>query len=142
RSPGARPAVVAQRACAVASAASFDAPCEAIRARATAALSGGYRTVARAELASHVAAKVLKAPGEIVVTTLDAELQAFAMATLRDHLAELATRAVEDGAIVVLDNASGDVLAYVGSSGDLSRAPEVDGVVAPRQAGSTLKPFL
>ena len=34
------------------------------------------------------------------------------------------------------------MLAYVGSSGELSRAPEVDGVIAPRQAGSTLKPFL
>ena len=42
----------------------------------------------------------------------------------------------------MLDNATGDVLAYVGSSGELSRAAEVDGVVAPRQAGSTLKPFL
>jgi len=42
----------------------------------------------------------------------------------------------------VIDNASGDVLAYVGSSGDLSRAREVDGASARRQAGSTLKPFL
>jgi penicillin-binding protein 1C len=30
----------------------------------------------------------------------------------------------------------------VGSSGELSRAGDVDGVLAPRQAGSTLKPFL
>ena len=49
---------------------------------------------------------------------------------------------MDDGAIVVLDNASGDVLAYVGSSGERSAAARVDGVVAPRQAGSTLKPFL
>jgi len=34
------------------------------------------------------------------------------------------------------------VLAWVGSSGDLSQAAAVDAVVAPRQAGSTLKPFL
>jgi len=44
--------------------------------------------------------------------------------------------------VVVLDNASGEVLAWVGSSGDFSRAAEVDGVTALRQAGSTLKPFL
>jgi penicillin-binding protein 1C len=44
--------------------------------------------------------------------------------------------------LVVIDNRSGDVLAYVGSSGDLSDAPNVDGVAALRQAGSTLKPFL
>ena len=43
---------------------------------------------------------------------------------------------------MVLDNASGDVLAWVGSSGELSRAAEVDGVLAQRQPGSTLKPLL
>jgi penicillin-binding protein 1C len=96
----------------------------------------------RDSLAPHLAARLLKTPGERLVTTLDAELQAFAVATLADHLAELAPRGVGDGAIVVLDNASGEVLAWVGSSGPLSRAPQVDGVVAPRQAGSTLKPFL
>jgi penicillin-binding protein 1C len=42
----------------------------------------------------------------------------------------------------VLDNATGDVLAYVGSSGDLSDAGEVDAAAALRQPGSTLKPFL
>jgi penicillin-binding protein 1C len=77
-----------------------------------------------------------------VNTTLDADLQRYAVRVLREHLAELADRAVGDGALVVIDNASGDVLAWVGSSGDLSAAAQVDGVVAPRQAGSTLKPFL
>jgi penicillin-binding protein 1C len=43
---------------------------------------------------------------------------------------------------VVLDNASGEILAWVGSSGTLSQASEVDGVTALRQPGSTLKPFL
>ena len=42
--------------------------------------------------------------------------------TLRRQLAELRGRNVEDGAVVVLDNASGEVLAWVGSSGDLSGA--------------------
>jgi penicillin-binding protein 1C len=142
RAPGARPVLVAQRACAIAVAAASDAPCEAIRARASLALSGGYRTIARPQAAPHLAARLLKSPGEEVMTTLDGELQTFAAAALRDRLAELAGSAVEDGALVVLDNATGEVLAYVGSSGELSRAPEVDGVVAPRQAGSTLKPFL
>jgi penicillin-binding protein 1C len=57
------------------------------------------------------------------------------------QLAALKDRNVEDGAVVVLDNASGDVLAWIGSSGALSDAREVDGVTALRQAGSTLKPF-
>ncbi len=142
RAPGAKPALVAQRACAVAAAVAPDAACEPIRALASVALAGGYRMPPRVNLAPHLAAKAPKAPGARIATTLDAELQAFAIGALRDHLAELAARGVGDGALVVLDNATGDVLAYVGSSGDLSRAAEVDGVVAPRQAGSTLKPFL
>jgi len=142
RAPGARASLVAQRACAIAAVASPDVACEAVRARTHLALSGGYRLVVRTQAAPHLAAKVAKSPGETVVTTLDAGLQAFAVATLRSHVAELASSAVEDGAVVVLDNATGDVLAYVGSTGDLSRAPEVDGAASPRQAGSTLKPFL
>jgi penicillin-binding protein 1C len=49
---------------------------------------------------------------------------------------------VRDGAVLIVDNDSGEVLAYVGSAGSASHALEVDGVRAPRQAGSTLKPFL
>ncbi|MES2414724.1 MAG: transglycosylase domain-containing protein [Pseudomonadota bacterium] len=75
-------------------------------------------------------------------STVRAPLQRFAVQTLQQQLRELRGRHVEDGAIVVLDNASGEVLAWVGSSGELSAAAEVDGVTAPRQPGSTLKPFL
>jgi penicillin-binding protein 1C len=142
RGPGAKPAVVAQRACAVAAVASPDVPCEPIRALASMALGGGYRAPPRDGLAPHLATKLLKQPGEQLATTLDADVQAHAVGALRDHLSELGPRNVEDGAVVVLDNASGDIVAYVGSSGELSRAANVDGVVAPRQAGSTLKPFL
>src|SRR5262249_47554968 len=37
---------------------------------------------------------------------------------------------------------TGEVLAYIGGSGDLSAARHVDAVQARRQAGSALKPFL
>jgi penicillin-binding protein 1C len=75
-------------------------------------------------------------------TTLHAPLQRFAVQTLQQHLRELRGRQVEDAALLVLDNPTGEVLAWVGSSGDLSAATEVDGVTALRQPGSTLKPFL
>ncbi len=51
------------------------------------------------------------------------------------------TRA-RDGAAVVIDNASGDVLAYIGGIGGASTAAAVDNANSYRQAGSTLKPFL
>ncbi len=79
---------------------------------------------------------------EQVRSTLSAPLQRFAVDSLQQHLRELQGRNVEDGALVVLDNRSGEVLAWVGSSGTLSQAAEVDGVTALRQPGSTLKPFL
>ncbi len=92
--------------------------------------------------APHLARRLLRAPGEKLQVTVDASLQRFVSDTLRTHLAELTRRHVEDGAVIVLDNRSGEVLSYVGSSGDLSSATAVDGVAAPRQPGSTLKPFL
>jgi penicillin-binding protein 1C len=92
--------------------------------------------------APHLARRLLSSPGEALRSTLDARLQRFAAQTLERHLRELDGRNVQDGAVVVLDNETGDVLAYVGSSGSLSRSPEVDGASARRLAGSTLKPFL
>jgi penicillin-binding protein 1C len=77
-----------------------------------------------------------------IKSTLRAPLQRFAVQTLQQHLRELRGRHVEDGAIIVLDNATGHVLTWVGSSNGLSQAADVDGVTALRQPGSTLKPFL
>jgi len=42
----------------------------------------------------------------------------------------------------VLDNASGAVRAWVGANGASSAAAQVDGVLARRQPGSTIKPFV
>jgi penicillin-binding protein 1C len=142
RGTRASPGIVGQRACAVAAQVAADSSCSDIRTLAEATLTGAYRLPPRIDLAPHLAARLLKTPGERVATTLDADLQRHASEVLRRRIAELADLDVEDGALVVLDNASGEVLAYVGSSGELSRAARVDGVTAPRQAGSTLKPFL
>lgn len=77
-----------------------------------------------------------------IATTIDATLQREALAAIRRHLTQLANRNAHDAAVVVLDNGTGEVLAYVGSSGALSEAGAVDAARAPRQAGSTLKPFI
>jgi penicillin-binding protein 1C len=96
--------------------------------------------------ARRVASELHPVAGARVRSTLDANLQRFARDTLTRTLLELNARAhprnVQDGAAVVLDNATGEVLAWVGSSGALSGARDVDAVLALRQAGSTLKPFL
>jgi penicillin-binding protein 1C len=61
---------------------------------------------------------------------------------LAQQLKHLAARNVQDAAALVVDNASGAVLAYVSLSSKDSNAAQNDGVQALRQAGSTLKPFL
>lgn len=150
RAPNARPALVAQRACGVLRDMQRGAriDCDALDLFTTAALQ--RRAFDASEgVAPHFARHLLRqrfgkdaAVPERVLSTLRAPLQRFAMQTLQQHLRELRGRNVEDGAVLVLDNATGAVLAWVGSSGQLSQASEVDGVLALRQPGSTLKPFL
>ncbi len=144
RAPNAGAGPVAQRACAVLRLmqAPARADCEGLDLFATAALQ--RRSFDASEGMAPHAARQLVGAGQTrtIHSTLSAPLQRFAVQTLGRHLRELRGRHVEDGAIVVLDNASGEALAWVGSSGPLSDAAEVDGVLALRQPGSTLKPFL
>jgi len=109
------------------------------------------KTVAREKerffSAPHFADQALRrAPaGGTVATTLDSRAQEAAAQALSSHLAGLAGRNhVKNGAVLVLDNATGGVLAWVGSNDffDGANNGQVDGVVALRQPGSALKPFL
>ena len=93
-------------------------------------------------LAPHLADRLLTKPALRVRTTLDAGVQRLAAQALRKQLLGLGGTRARDGAVVVVDNASGDVLAYVGGIGGASTAASVDNAASYRQAGSTLKPFL
>ena len=92
--------------------------------------------------APHVARLLSPGPGEKIATTLDADIQRFATKALEQRIAFLSGKNVSDGAALVVENATGEILAYVGSAGAASKSPFVDGVRAKRQAGSTLKPFI
>ena len=76
-------------------------------------------------------------------TTLDRGLQRFVQTQVQAIVAALGSRHVTDAAALVVDNRSGDVLAYVGSPDYFSDAAlgRNDGVQALRQPGSSLKPF-
>jgi penicillin-binding protein 1C len=93
-------------------------------------------------LAPHLAVRLLDEAGMRVTTTIDAQVQAVVTTALKRQLQGLGASRARDGAVVVLDNATGEVLAYVGGVGLGSTAAAVDGASAYRQAGSTLKPFL
>jgi penicillin-binding protein 1C len=107
--------------------------------RAVAARASDFTRVA---LAPRVAEQLLRDGTLTARSTLDRDLQALALDALRRHVAEVHDRNVDDGAVLVVENSTGDVWAYVGGTGALSSAPYVDGVRAMRQPGSALKPFL
>lgn len=157
RSPNASADSVSKRACALAHSAPFQPACDEISVLAGRTLSGAYSLRQQVTLAPHAAYTLLavtegsrvqrpaslhkEGPGGIVVSTLDSELQRFASESLKHQLAAVRSQNVNDGAVLVVENSSGEVLAYVGGT-DESKARYVDGVRARRQAGSTLKPFL
>jgi len=120
-----------------------------MRAFAAGRLSRPYRVQARTALAPHLARRLTATTGSgpgsrlqvatrRIPTTLDLRLQRFAQESLRQQLNALEGKNVGEGAVIVIENATGKVLAYVGGVGE----SQVDGVSARRQAGSTLKPFL
>lgn len=143
RAPNAPPRQAARRAAALAAAMKLDVEPSRVEEAAVETLSRPYRIVPEAALAPHVA-RILLGQGEKgdAASTLDGSLQRAASQLLHRHLESVRAQNVHDGALLVVENASGDVLAYLGNDGATSSAPFVDGVRAPRQAGSTLKPFL
>ncbi len=79
-----------------------------------------------------------------VTTTLNTRLQAAVEQQVREVISELKGRVVTNAAVFVLENSTGDVLAYVGSADfdDHANEGQNDGVQALRQPGSALKPFI
>ena len=144
RGPNAEPATVARRAAALQQTHLGTATSEDITTSVERALNTHAGTGPRVSLAPHVAQRLLRTtfPSGAVRSTLDRRLQEFAVDTLRRHLMTVRTQRVYDGAVVVVDNHTGEVLAYVAGSGILSSARHVDSIQARRQTGSILKPFL
>jgi len=148
RAPNASIDQVAGRACTLGRAEKLQTDCDLLRSHTRRALSGPYVPQPQVAMASHLAFRLLRSdqPHTLVRSpvrsTLDSQLQAFAIEALRQQLLSVQSQNVRDGAVLVVDNRTGEVLAYIGGSGDLSSARYVDGVLAKRQAGSTLKPFL
>jgi penicillin-binding protein 1C len=116
--------------------------CSDIRATARERLGVHYAISPIVADAPHAARKLLKDGATSVRSTLDGRLQRFAAGALGRQLSTLKGEHVFDGAVIVADNRTGEILAYVGNSGSSASAPFVDGVTSLRQVGSTLKPFL
>ncbi|MBI3071182.1 MAG: penicillin-binding protein 1C [Deltaproteobacteria bacterium] len=127
----------------------------------TGAITSADRTAATAEPlaiaplerpfhAPHFVARVadealrLGVKNTLVATTLDGRLQGEVEEIVRRTVRDLRGYSITNAAVVVLENATGDVLSYVGSADFKSvvNKGQVDGARARRQPGSTLKPFV
>jgi penicillin-binding protein 1C len=81
-----------------------------------------------------------------VTTTIDLPFQRFVESTVDTQLAaldaQIGRQLTTQAAVVVIENATGDVLALAGSRGFLdSPGGQINGAWTPRSPGSTLKPF-
>lgn len=141
RAPNANAALIAKRACKLLK----ETDCSAVTQIIDIALMRGFPSPPRPSHAPHATRQLLRdMPESIrrVTTTLDLNVQREVQQIIQDKITSITERNAKDAAAIVVDNLSGDVIAYVGSSDELSSAPFVDGAIAMRQAGSTLKPFI
>lgn len=141
RSPNASFDAVVDRACRLRDSLEYTSTDQVIRETGMKIFSTPYHIRPQMAMAPNVARQLLKTQNSIV-STLEGNLQQYVSESLKRQIAGLNHQNVHDGAVLVLDNQTGETLAYVGNSGDLSKAGHLDGVRALRQAGSTLKPFL
>jgi penicillin-binding protein 1C len=148
RAPNAPSNTVAERAYTLAQSLHLAMSRAEVEAAAIEALGKPYYIRPQVSLAPHIALQLFneaRSRGEFAETihcTLDRRLQHFVAETLSRHVLGAGSTNMHDGAALVVDNRSGEVLAYVGNIGAQSSARYVDGIRASRQAGSTLKPFV
>ena len=143
RAPNARRESVAIRADALSRSVGSSGPSrDAVGIALDRAFANRGNEYARVALAPHLAERMLRNGTGSVRCTLDRELQRFVIDTLHRQIIDVRDRRVDDAAVIVIENATGEVWAYVGGAGNLSNAPDFDAIRAPRQPGSTLKPFL
>lgn len=99
-------------------------------------------------LAPHFCNWLIEKYGEVLpadcATTLDYNLQLKAELIVANHIERLKKANVNNAAVLVVENKTGDILAMVGSVDffDRQQSGQVNGVLALRQPGSAIKPFI
>ena len=83
--------------------------------------------------------------GEMIRTTIDADLQVRATEIINNHQRDLSGNYIYNSACIIVEVKTGYVLAYVGNSSLEDAADhggDVDIILSPRSTGSILKPLL
>ncbi len=106
-----------------------------------------FSTTPAEQVAPHFVQMLLSRYGDSrpvrIETTLDSGLQRDVHGIIQAHRRNLTRHGAGNVAVAVLDNRSGEWLAWEGSGDyfDVRTSGAIDGVTAPRQPGSALKPF-
>ena len=87
--------------------------------------------------------KVIEQGGLKVTTTLDLDLQEKAQTIVSEEIAKVEKQRISNGAAIVLDSNTGEILSMVGSKqfDDPNYDGQVNVTIALRQPGSSFKPF-
>ena len=131
RGPNAKPGIVAERACGVAARLRPPRPnCADITSLSLRQLHAHPKVTFAVAIAPEAATQLLHAPGQRILSSLDAQLQNTVLSDLQKD--PLATSA----AAVVLDNNTAEILAYVNIGNT------VNNVITAHPVGSLLQPFV
>ncbi|MDP4148859.1 MAG: penicillin-binding protein 1C [Bacteroidota bacterium] len=93
----------------------------------------------------HLAWKLKKqGTGDIIRTPIELNTQRKIEKLVKDYSRQLALKNIHNAAVIVIDNATHQVISYTGSADfkDTTDGGQVNGASAVRQPGSTLKPLL
>jgi penicillin-binding protein 1C len=84
------------------------------------------------------------ASGSPIRTSLDLDLNTAIQAVLKSKIKSAQANRIHNASCLVLDNYTGEILAYVGSEDyfDAIYSGQIDGIHIRNQPGSTLKPYL
>ena len=141
RSPNADAELVGSRACQLLGA----TDCFSVKALSANIFSGAYEIKRERFYLPVIDNSFVKKSSklDLIETTIEKSIQEKAVLSLQEQIRFYKEQNVNDGAILVLDNQTGEVITYVANAGvGFSKSPNVDGIRARRQAGSTLKPFV
>ena len=102
----------------------------------------GRRTFPK--MAPHLARYLRTNGKEVINSTIDLKIQTSAENIVENYSRILKSKRISNAAVVIIENSTRRVVAYVGSADfyDTAARGQVDGVRAVRQPGSTLKPLL
>ncbi len=96
------------------------------------------------QMIPHLANKLRQTGQTNIISTIDINLQQKTQILAEEYVQSLLLKNIHNAAVVIIDNETHEVLSYLGSGNfnDTTDAGQVNGAMAIRQPGSTLKPLV